>query len=303
MRRVIVNWLGIRPILVWAIACPLVCAPWSTTAVSGFEPVARVSELFIRSKSAPLGDPQGTTMTDGRVYEELSSFDESLAFTPGPVASQTSTLVGNGADFQLSANAPTHSTEFGENEARSSLAILFDVSGAAELTLSGTATLQSLGFLEVARSELVLTGPDLNYNYSFAADGGSFDFAAPVAGGSYSLAVETYATGSVVESSMATIAGMLRIVQDTLSGDYNGNGTVDAADYTVWKDSFGSTGELAADGNGNGEIDAADYTIWKDNFGAGATIASVPEPTSLFLTVALLPLFPCLRRSSLWGRG
>ncbi|MCA9187214.1 MAG: hypothetical protein R3E01_11090 [Pirellulaceae bacterium] len=69
-----------------------------------------------------------------------------------------------------------------------------------------------------------------------------------------------------------------------LAGDYNMNGTVDAADYTVWKDSFGSTSDLAADGNGNGEIDAADYTIWKDNFGntgAVASVASVPEPSCL----------------------
>ncbi|MCA9188306.1 MAG: hypothetical protein KDA99_21910, partial [Planctomycetales bacterium] len=51
-----------------------------------------------------------------------------------------------------------------------------------------------------------------------------------------------------------------------LLGDYNKNGVVDAADYTVWKDNFGSTSSLDADGNGNGTVDAADYTIWKDNF-------------------------------------
>ena len=51
--------------------------------------------------------------------------------------------------------------------------------------------------------------------------------------------------------------------------DYNGNGEVDAADYTVWKDSFGMSVPpgSGADGNGNGVIDAADYTIWKDDFG------------------------------------
>ncbi|MEM6855626.1 MAG: hypothetical protein AAF593_14560, partial [Planctomycetota bacterium] len=65
-----------------------------------------------------------------------------------------------------------------------------------------------------------------------------------------------------------------------LAGDYNLNGEVDAADYTVWADSFGSTTDLAADGNGDGVVDAADYTIWADNFGAGSATAPavVPEP-------------------------
>ena len=39
-------------------------------------------------------------------------------------------------------------------------------------------------------------------------------------------------------------------------GDYNGDGKVDAADYTVWRDTLGSTTDLRADGNGNGSIDA-----------------------------------------------
>jgi fibronectin-binding autotransporter adhesin len=76
-----------------------------------------------------------------------------------------------------------------------------------------------------------------------------------------------------------------------LTGDYNGNGIVDAADYTIWRDSLGQTGAgLAADGNGNKLIDAGDYTVWKTNFGnhagsgSGADAnAAVPEPASLVL--------------------
>jgi hypothetical protein len=34
-------------------------------------------------------------------------------------------------------------------------------------------------------------------------------------------------------------------------GDYNGNGVVDAADYTIWRETLEQTGAgLAADGNG-----------------------------------------------------
>uniref|UniRef100_UPI0036F38C80 DUF7453 family protein n=1 Tax=Algisphaera agarilytica TaxID=1385975 RepID=UPI0036F38C80 len=77
----------------------------------------------------------------------------------------------------------------------------------------------------------------------------------------------------------------LATIIDTLLGDYNNNGIVDAADYTVWQDSFGSTTDLAADGNGNGMIDAADYTVWQDNFGSTnastSTLSIIPEPASL----------------------
>ena len=71
-------------------------------------------------------------------------------------------------------------------------------------------------------------------------------------------------------------------------GDYNGNGEVDAADYTVWADTFNTnvTPFEGADGNGDGVIDAADYTIWADNFGNSAAAAAafpIPEPSSLAL--------------------
>lgn len=58
----------------------------------------------------------------------------------------------------------------------------------------------------------------------------------------------------------------------TAIGDYDGNGTVERADYDVWKASFGLSGPgIAADGNGDGFVNAADYTIWRDNLGASAT--------------------------------
>jgi parallel beta-helix repeat protein len=54
-----------------------------------------------------------------------------------------------------------------------------------------------------------------------------------------------------------------------LPGDYNRDGLVNTADYTVWRDTRGSLGELPADGNGDGRVDASDYGVWKSNFGSG----------------------------------
>ena len=90
-----------------------------------------------------------------------------------------------------------------------------------------------------------------------------------------------------------------------LSGDYNGNGVVDAADYTIWRDTLGQVGAgLPADGNHNNMIDAGDYTVWTTNFGmsagSGATSAKqVPEPSALsfaFIAAALIGLLPVFRR-------
>jgi len=84
-------------------------------------------------------------------------------------------------------------------------------------------------------------------------------------------------------------------VPDENSGDYNGDGFVNAADYTVWRDTLGTsvTPNSGADGDGNGIIETADYEYWKARFGntagsgAGAVAAAaVPEPGSLWLLLS-----------------
>ncbi|QDT69789.1 Peptidyl-prolyl cis-trans isomerase A precursor [Planctomycetes bacterium MalM25] len=82
-------------------------------------------------------------------------------------------------------------------------------------------------------------------------------------------------------------------------GDYNFDGVVDAADYTVWRDSNGSTTLAEADGNGDGVVNGADLTIWQNNYGAVASSAAfaVPEPTASLLVVMLGVVASPLRRS------
>ena len=51
-------------------------------------------------------------------------------------------------------------------------------------------------------------------------------------------------------------------------GDYNRDGSVDAADYIVWRATVGNTSQTAsADGIRNLIVDAADYNLWRANFG------------------------------------
>jgi hypothetical protein len=70
-------------------------------------------------------------------------------------------------------------------------------------------------------------------------------------------------------------------VQSTLSqnqpGDYNGNGSVDAGDYVLWRKTLGTpvTQFSGADGNGSSAIDAGDYDVWRGHFGAPAAAGTV----------------------------
>ncbi|TWU00706.1 hypothetical protein Pla108_16580 [Botrimarina colliarenosi] len=70
-----------------------------------------------------------------------------------------------------------------------------------------------------------------------------------------------------------------------LPGDYNSDGVVDAADYTVWRDNHGSTTSLAADGDGDRTIGEGDYAVWSQHYGANGSggVTPVPEPTAAAL--------------------
>ena len=87
------------------------------------------------------------------------------------------------------------------------------------------------------------------------------------------------------------------------AGDYDFNGTVNNADYTVWRSSFGSTTRAEADGNGNGVVDAADYVLWRKTFGqtSGGGSGSLgpvlaPEPSVMAMLTAAAGLLATRRR-------
>jgi subtilisin family serine protease len=55
-----------------------------------------------------------------------------------------------------------------------------------------------------------------------------------------------------------------------LPGDYNSNGTVDAADYVCWRNTLGQTVTTpfsGADGDGDGDVTQNDYIVWRANLG------------------------------------
>jgi hypothetical protein len=74
-------------------------------------------------------------------------------------------------------------------------------------------------------------------------------------------------------------------------GDFNENGVVDAADYTMWRDNLGSDSALPNDNGLGAPITAEHYALWKSHFGEGnpgsgaLQGAAVPEPSTFALVL------------------
>lgn len=87
---------------------------------------------------------------------------------------------------------------------------------------------------------------------------------------------------------------VLSVVEASVNGDYNRDGNVDAADYVVWRKTFGQMGSgLPADGDSDDEIGSGDYDVWQRDFGASAgsgAAGAVPEPAALTLLATCLIL-------------
>jgi hypothetical protein len=84
-------------------------------------------------------------------------------------------------------------------------------------------------------------------------------------------------------------------------GDYNGDHTVNAADYTVWRNNLGLSVTLPGDTT-PGTVTPADFAIWKANYGnvAGTGAAEhetiVPEPSTWAIFGAMIAAMPATRR-------
>jgi T5SS/PEP-CTERM-associated repeat protein len=146
------------------------------------------------------------------------------------------------------------------------------------------------GQVEVAGSAVLAGGLNVKLAAGFTpSKGDSFQILTAAGGitGSLSLAAPpALPVGMEWDLDINTNNVVLSVVG---TGDYNGNGVVDAGDYVVWRDTLGQTGtSLAADGNGNGAVDTADYDLWRRRFGGvigggvGAA-AAIPEPTTMAL--------------------
>ena len=92
------------------------------------------------------------------------------------------------------------------------------------------------------------------------------------------------------------ITPIATVLPPLLPGDFNGDGIVNLADYTVWQENLGQSHDLngngAETGASAGVVDAADYDLWRNNFGALADATTqanfaIPEPSAGMLLACL----------------
>jgi hypothetical protein len=88
-----------------------------------------------------------------------------------------------------------------------------------------------------------------------------------------------------------------------LPGDYNNDGLVDAADYSVWRDNLGSPISLPNDDTAG--VGDDDYARWKTHFGEQVLVGSgaistsppaTPEPSSMLLLLVASATAAVFRR-------
>ncbi|MGI9457834.1 MAG: CAP domain-containing protein [Aeoliella sp.] len=140
---------------------------------------------------------------------------------------------------------------------------------------------------------------------SFTFDNGGFSFRAGK--GVYDVRF-LLGTGSVwvrdveIFDTNIDLGDVPSVITAIIAGDYNADGTVDAADYSVWRSHLGApAGTLPGDIDG-GVIGDDQYVTWRSNFGnsSGALLRTldprgVPEPTSAALTAISLGVLVALR--------
>lgn len=99
------------------------------------------------------------------------------------------------------------------------------------------------------------------------------------------------------------LATLPELSADVFAADLNADGQVDQYDLEIWEQAYGN--DNRGDVNGDGRTNGLDFLIWQEQLGSDqsvsvltATVASVPEPTSLgLLLVTVFSLLGNSRRS------
>jgi hypothetical protein len=196
----------------------------------------------------------------------------------------TVALAGTDADFEIG----TEAHGLGDDH----FSIFFDADGSGNFTLLSEFTGNAAKSLEEIEVENGARVPGPVYT-GFVLSNQTFkDYTIDLPVGTAN-AVIRFESNTTFPNEIIALDDVRVGVKGT-TGDFNGNGVVDAADYVLWRNG----GPLQNDPTQG--VQAADYDVWRENFGrtagAGSAVASVPEPTALVLMCVAAVVLP-LRRS------
>jgi hypothetical protein len=94
--------------------------------------------------------------------------------------------------------------------------------------------------------------------------------------------------------------GFVPGVTQALAGDYNGDGSINAADYTVWRNNFGQSVLLPGETTPR-VLTRADYDLWKDRYieanqaGGALHQETIPEPAAVIMATIAVAIAALIR--------
>ncbi|QDV74524.1 LamG domain-containing protein [Botrimarina mediterranea] len=104
--------------------------------------------------------------------------------------------------------------------------------------------------------------------------------------------------GTIIPGPNGTQPTLLSSYDALLPGDFNEDGAVDAADYTVWRDALGTPAVGQADADADGDVDGRDYAIWRSFYASQPGAESLhgfaaPEPGGVSLFALAIGFAAC----------
>jgi autotransporter-associated beta strand protein len=105
-------------------------------------------------------------------------------------------------------------------------------------------------------------------------------------------------SGAANISPLLSGTGTLMVTTKAIPGDFDGNGTVNGADLTIWQTAFATTS--LGDADGDFDSDGGDFMIWQRNLGQSFPVTpaggAVPEPAAGALAACCMLVVGAARR-------
>jgi hypothetical protein len=237
-------------------------------------------------------------------------YDARAAITQEFIRNSVITIAGYGTSATIAGDLRNDGSIYIGPD-NNSLSVLGDLTGSGIIDLSARSFLGNAGYVNVAgRADLNFASFSLSLGNTQSTTVGDYFDVLYAAGGIQASAIsadfspQTQAglgSGLQLGTTIVNNGTRLRLVVAPAGsggggggaflafGDFNNDGIIDVADYTVWRDTLGSTTDLRADADGDGVISAFDRQIWLLNYGvsfastATALSTAIPEPAGALL--------------------